>query len=396
MNQTAIPRPEYPRPQFVRAAWINLNGTWSYRTDRPESGEARGFQHDAPFTETITVPFCRESRLSGIGDTDFCDSVWYRRTVTLPADWQRPGRHTLLHIGACDYKTSVWVNGQHVGDHTGGYVSFSFDISHALKAGENTLTVRATDHVRTHEQPGGKQSDQYASYGCMYTRTTGIWQTVWLENLPEAYISHTKYYPDIDRQKLVIEAQTVGGEGLTLAASASYAGKPMGHGEVTVHGGKAVLELPLNELYLWEVGAGRLYDLTLTFGEDRADSYFGMRRIECRDGILYLNGKPVFQRLVLDQGFYPDGIYTAPTAAELEADIDRSLAMGFNGARLHQKVFEPQFLSLCDRKGYIVWGEHANWGWISPGRPPMRISCPNGARCWRGTSTIPPSSAGAR
>ena len=255
MNQTAIPRPEYPRPQFVRAAWINLNGTWSYRTDRPESGEARGFQHDAPFTETITVPFCRESRLSGIGDTDFCDSVWYRRTVTLPADWQRPGRHTLLHIGACDYKTSVWVNGQHVGDHTGGYVSFSFDISHALKAGENTLTVRATDHVRTHEQPGGKQSDQYASYGCMYTRTTGIWQTVWLENLPEAYISHTKYYPDIDRQKLVIEAQTVGGEGLTLAASASYAGKPMGHGEVTVHGGKAVLELPLNELYLWEVGA---------------------------------------------------------------------------------------------------------------------------------------------
>lgn len=362
MNQAAIPRPEYPRPQFVRAAWINLNGTWSYRTDRPESGEARGFQHDAPFTETITVPFCRESRLSGIGDTDFCDSVWYRRTVTLPADWQRPGRHTLLHIGACDYKTSVWVNGQHVGDHTGGYVSFSFDISHALKAGENTLTVRATDHVRTHEQPGGKQSDQYASYGCMYTRTTGIWQTVWLENLPEAYISHTKYYPDIDRQKLVIEAQTVGGEGLTLAASASYAGKPMGHGEVTVHGGKAVLELPLNELYLWEVGAGRLYDLTLTFGEDRADSYFGMRRVECRDGILYLNGKPVFQRLVLDQGFYPDGIYTAPTAAELEADIDRSLAMGFNGARLHQKVFEPQFLSLCDRKGYIVWGEHANWG----------------------------------
>ena len=358
-----IPRPEYPRPQFVRPAWLNLNGPWEYQTDRGESGEARGFARGAevPFTETITVPFCRESELSGIGDKDFCDCVWYRKTVSLPADWLG-GRRTVLHIGACDYRTDVWVNGQYIGEHIGGYVSFSFDITAALQEGDNVLTVRATDHLRTGEQPGGKQCMQYHSYGCSYTRTTGIWQTVWLENLPGAYIAHTKYYPDLDRSKLVIEADLHGGEGLTLCADASYNGVAQGHGETVVHGGKATLELPLKELYLWEVGNGRLYDLTLTFGEDRVESYFGMRSVRCVDGFLYLNGKPVFQRLVLDQGFYPDGIYTAPTAAELEADIDRSLAMGFNGARLHQKVFEPLFLSLCDRKGYMVWGEHANWG----------------------------------
>ncbi|MBR6782434.1 MAG: beta galactosidase jelly roll domain-containing protein [Clostridia bacterium] len=356
------PRPEFPRPQFDRgdANWLNLNGPWEYRTDRGQTGEQRGFQNGAPFSETITVPFCRESELSGIGDVDFCDSVWYRKTLTLPEDWA--GKRILFHIGACDYYTKVWVNGQYMGDHTGGYVAFSFDITKALKEGENTLTVGVWDHLRDDTQPGGKQSPRYESFGCFYTRTTGIWQTTWLECVPTDYIASTKYYPDIERQKLVIEALTVGGEGMTLTAKASYNGKAMGEGTTVVHGGKAVLEVELNELHLWEVGNGRLYDLTLTMGEDAVQSYFGMRKIECRDGFFYLNGRCVFQRLVLDQGFYPDGIYTASTLSELEADIDRSLAMGFNGARLHQKVFEPLFLSLCDKKGYIVWGEHANWG----------------------------------
>ena len=355
------PRPEFPRPQFDRgdANWLNLNGPWEYQTDRGLTGEQRNYQNGAPFSETITVPFCRESELSGIGDKDFCEGVWYRKTLTLPADWA--GKRVLFHIGACDYYTKVWVNGQYMGDHIGGYVAFSYDITKALKEGENTITVGVEDHLRTGTQPGGKQSMLYHSYGCSYTRTTGIWQTTWLECVPTDYIASTKYYPDIERGKLVIEALTIGGEGMTLTAKATYEGKDMGVGTTVVHGGKALVEVPLDELHLWEVGNGRLYDLTLTMGEDTVDSYFGMRKIECRDGFFYLNGKCVFQRLVLDQGFYPDGIYTASTLSELEADIDRSLAMGFNGARLHQKVFEPLFLSLCDKKGYIVWGEHANW-----------------------------------
>ncbi len=370
-NTPAIPRPEFPRPQFDRGEqnWINLNGTWAYRTDRALSGEARGFRSGVDFDETITVPFCRESVLSGIGDVDFCDGVWYRKSLILSPEWV--SERTILHIGACDYRTKVWVNDKFVGEHIGGYVSFSFDLTDAVHAGENTIVIGVTDFVRPHEQPTGKQCPEYHSFGCFYTRTTGIWQTVWLERVPYDYIASTKYYPDIDRGTLRVEATVIGGEGMTLTGNASYEGLPQGTDSATVHGGRATLEISLKELHLWEVGKGRLYDLQLTLDRangnskenvDTVKSYFGMRKIECRDGFFYLNGKPVFQRLVLDQGFYPDGIYTASSLAELEADIDRSLAMGFNGARLHQKVFEPLFLSLCDKKGYIVWGEHANWG----------------------------------
>lgn len=359
----SMPRPECPSPQFDRGedARLLLNGPWAFDTDRDGTGDARGLPTapDAAFGETIVVPFCRESVLSGIGDTSYCEHVWYRRTVTLPATWI--GGRVLLHIGACDFQTRVWVNGQPVGEHRGGFISFSFDITDALTAGENAITIGVDDYLRTREQPGGKQAPEQ-SHGCFYTRTTGIWQTVWLEHVPDASIAHVRYVTDIDAPSLCVEAEVRAAEGMTLTATATYEGKAVGTASATVHGGRAVLDLPLAERHLWDVGEGRLYDLTLTLGEDTVKSYFGLRRVDCVDGILYLNGRPVFQRLVLDQGFYPDGIFTAPTGAELEADIDRSLAMGFNGARLHQKVFEPYFLSLCDRKGYIVWGEHASWG----------------------------------
>ena len=362
MTNVSVPRPEYPRPQFERERWINLNGKWEYKTDRGMSGVERGFNKpDFDFDESIIVPFCRESELSGIGDKDFCQCAWYRRRIDIPSDWRDNGRRVILNVGACDYLSRVWVNGKYIGHHVGGYVAFSFDITDALKDGENYVTIQATDDVRSGNQPAGKQSAPYFSKGCSYTRTTGIWQTVWLECVEKYYITNTKYYPDIQRQKLVIEAYVSGGDGLCLGAVATFEGREVGRAAVTVHGRVVTLELPLSELHLWEVGCGRLYDLTLTYGDDIVKGYFGMRRVDCRDGIMYLNNKPVFQRLVLDQGFYPDGIYTASSLDALERDIDLSLAVGFNGARLHQKVFEPLFLSLCDKKGYIVWGEHANW-----------------------------------
>ncbi len=360
-------RPEYPRPQMERADWLNLNGLWEYVTDRAESGTDRKlYLPEAIFSETIEVPFCRESVLSGIGDTDFCSSVWYRKRLMMPVAWA--GKRVLLHIGACDYRTTLWVNGRELGTHVGGMSSFSFDLTDALGEGENVLTLRVIDHTRSENQPGGKQSDRYDSHGCHYTRTTGIWQTVWLEAVENAYIKNTKYYPDIDAGTLTLEAVAENADGMVLSARAFYEGKPVGEGSAVVHAKHARLTIALSELHLWEIGNGRLYDLELTLGNDRVKSYFGMRNIGLKDGIFYLNGKCVFQRLVLDQGFYPDGIWTAPSDEALLGDIERSIAMGFNGARLHQKVFEERFLYHCDRLGYIVWGEDGNWG-INLARP---------------------------
>ncbi|MGI6199978.1 MAG: glycoside hydrolase family 2 protein [Christensenellales bacterium] len=357
---TTLPRSEYPRPQMVRPDWINLNGTWQFEIDHGDSGRARGLVEKPQLDGQITVPFCPESPLSGVGYKDFMAAVWYRRTFTLPDNWQ--GKRVLLHIGACDYRTEVWVNGRSVGVHVGGYVSFCFEITQALAPGENTLVICAQDDTRSGAIPSGKQSNRYGSYDCVYTRTTGIWQTVWLEAAPQAYVARTRMIPDIDTGELNLEVFCEGAHGMTVSAQASYQGAPMARAEARITGNVARMTLKLAELHLWQPGDPALYDLALNLGEDRVTSYFGMRSIACVDGKLLLNGKPLFQRLVLDQGFYPDGIYTAPTDAELQADIQRSLDMGFNGARLHEKIFEPRFLSHADRMGYLVWGEHANWG----------------------------------
>ena len=353
-----IPRPEHPFPQFVRKDWMNLNGTWDFEFDFSVSGLERGFEKRTDFQEQILVPFCPESDLSGIGYKDFIPAVWYHRTFSI-SEGQKEGR-ILLHFGAVDYDCRVFVNGKEAGRHKGGYVSFSFDITELSVAGENHLTVYAQDDTRSPMQPIGKQSDRYASHDCSYTRTTGIWQTVWLEFVPVHYIKQVWYYPNISEKSLTIKA-CVEGTG-TLEAHASYEGKACGSASAFCSCGNVFLTLPLDELHLWEPGAGRLYDLDLSFGDDKVSSYFGMREVKL-DGYRFLiNGKSVFQRLILDQGFYPDGIYTAPSDEALSGDIRLSMAAGSNGARLHQKVFEPRFLYHCDRLGYLAWGEMANWG----------------------------------
>lgn len=351
-------RSEHPNPQCKRTGWRNLNGAWQFDFDFGKTGKDRRLYEAISLPQTIEVPFCPESPLSGIGYRDFMPAVWYRRTFHI-SEAERNGK-ILLHFGAVDYHATVYINGRQVGEHRGGFTAFTLDIGHACAVGENVLTVCAEDDCRDDRIPSGKQSPYYKSKDCVYTRTTGIWQTVWLEFVPLDHISSFRLYPDAENATLRISARLVG-KG-TLRAEASYQGKPMGTAEKTADCGVCDLELSLAEAHLWEAGHGRLYDLTLTFGEDRVESYFGLRSISF-DGMRFcLNKKPVFQRFVLDQGFYPDGIYTAPTEEALIRDITLSQALGFNGARLHEKVFEPLFLYHCDRLGYMVWGEYPNWG----------------------------------
>lgn len=354
-----IPRHEHPTPQSERSDWLNLNGAWEFELDTGVSGIARRVFEQAHLSGSITVPFCPESKLSGVENTDFLNCVWYRRDIELPANWNT-GR-VLLHFGAVDHTAHVYLNGTEVGTHRGGYSSFCFDITDALKPGTNSLCVCAIDDSRSSLYGHGKQSARYHSYGCYYTRVTGIWQTVWLEHVPDAYVRNFRLTPDIYNSALTVEAELVGTG--TLTAEAFYEGKPVGTLTLRApQGGSVVGTLPLSELQLWEPGHGRLYTLKLTFGEDTVSSYFGMRHIAL-DGYRFMfNGKPLFQRLVLDQGYYPDGIYTAPNDEALIRDIQISMDAGFNGARLHQKVFEPRFLYHCDRMGYLVWGEYGNWG----------------------------------
>ena len=354
-----IPRSEHPKPQFRRDGWMNLNGTWAFEIDQGRSGQDRGLQKpDAALSGQILVPFCPESDLSGVGYKDFMYGVWYQKKVTL-TEAQCAGT-VYLHFGAVDYEAVVYVNGKAAGGHKGGYVSFQLDITALVVPGENVITLNAIDDTRNGMYASGKQSPKPYSFGCFYTRTTGIWQTVWLEFAPKAHIQSVHYETDLTAQTLYLTAKLAGTA--DFKALASYEGKPMGQAAAANAAGELKVAIRLEELHLWEPGAGRLYDLELTFGEDLVHSYFGMRSIRL-DGYKFLiNEKSVFQRLILDQGFYPDGIYTASSDAALERDIDMCMELGFNGARLHEKIFEERFLYHCDRKGYLVWGEYPNWG----------------------------------
>ncbi|MBQ7549704.1 MAG: beta-galactosidase [Clostridia bacterium] len=360
-----IPRPEYPNPQFQRQNWINLNGSWKFQIDNAKSGlERKIYQDPSRFNREITVPFCPESVLSGIGYKDFMAAVWYSRDFEIPERFA--GMRVFLHFGAVDHKATVFLNGEEIGTHSGGYTHFKFDITDCIIGGKNTLTVYVEDDVRSPMVPRGKQSELYYSHGCDYTRTTGIWQTVWLEFTPQSYIESIKITPNAANSSVDIRAKVVGSG--TFEALALFHDKIMGVASVDTVNGIADAHLELKAAHLWDVGAGNLYDLELRFNNDRVDSYFGLRDIKLEGYKFMLNGKSVFQRLVLDQGYYPDGIYTAPDEDSLIRDIRISLDVGFNGARLHQKIFEPRFLYHCDKMGYLVWGEYPNWGldWSRP------------------------------
>ncbi len=374
-----MPRPEHPKPQLERKDWINLNGSWEFAIDNAMIGMDQHWE-SRHFDSRITVPFCPESVLSGVGHTDFMNCVWYRRELFIPDAWKN--KRVILHFGAVDYRATVYVNGKKAGTHKGGYTSFSFDITDLLAKGENFVSVCAVDLIRTYKQPRGKQSDQLGSYGCLYTRTTGIWQTVWMEAVSEIYLQKTKYYPDAENGNLQI-LLTVNRRdpACVCRATAFYEGKEMGFAETVLNAMTPSLSLNLKETHLWEVGQGRLYDLKLEIlknGQviDCVNSYFGLRHVDLRENAFCLNGKKVFGRWVLDQGFYPDGIYTAPSEEALKKDIELGIQLGFNGARLHEKIFEERYLYWADKLGYLVWGEHANWGLHFPSMTDLNCFLP--------------------
>ena len=355
---------KHPNPQFERKNIEILNGEWDFgfkkakrnfkfSTDEKRAVEVR---NKNTYTHKINVPFCVESELSGIQYKDFINMVWYKKSVEIKKDENR----VFLCFGAADHLTTVLVNGMLAGRHKGGYTSFKFDITDLVNDGENEIFVLCEDDVKNPFVIRGKQSEWKKSHACDYTRTTGIWQTVYLEYAPATRVEGFKIYPDHKNGLVTINFNLKGKADLTCEAF--FDGKTVGKSTFIDASDNAVMQLKLDEIHLWEVGNGQLYDLEITFGEDKVYSYFGLRNVRL-DGYKFLiNEKSVFQRLVLDQGFYKKGIYTAPSDEDLIKDIELSIAVGFNGARLHQKVFDPRFLYFADKMGYIVWGEYANWG----------------------------------
>ena len=362
----AVPRPEHPRPDLCRENWMSLNGEWQFEIDKAADGESRGLTYGKEFNAKIIVPFCPESKLSGIGlgNTERLKNVWYRRTFELPPAMK--SKRVRIHFGGVDYQAWVYINGQLAGTHVGESAAFNFDISKLLKAGANEVVVKVLDDMWSGLQPRGKQSPDNSG-GCIYTRTTGIWQSVWLEAVGSSFVEGISIVPDPDNSRVVIQAKINGlDKNLMLKAEAFADGKPVGS-DTAKGPGQNRLVLNLKEKKLWEPGAPFLYDLkfTLYSGREKIDelkSYFGLRKITIAGRRILINGKPVFQRLILDQGFYPDGLWTAPSDQALKKDIEMSMACGYNGARLHQKVFEPRFLYWADKLGYIVWGEYPDWG----------------------------------
>ena len=368
MTVTPIPRPEHPKPQLERSDWINLNGTWSFSFDFGRSGIERGFTRSTGFDREIVVPFCPESALSGIGHTDFLQSVWYHRSIEVPVEWR--GTRVLLHFGGVDFECHAYIDGRHVGGHFGGSSSFYFDITSFVAAGSSFhLVVHATDDTRSTLQGGGKQSLDYHSVGCFYTRTTGIWQTVWLEAVPFQGLHSYEQCPNIDIQQLHIRPTFFElARNLTFHATASLDGRIIAEGVMPLSN-TGVLSLDLShEFNLWSPDKPTLYDLDLRILDrdgrvrDHVRSYAGMRTLHVEGSQFFLNNEPLYLRFVLDQGYYMQGIWTAPSDDALRRDIELGIEAGFNGARLHQKVFEERFHYWADKLGYLTWAEYPSWG----------------------------------
>lgn len=362
----AIPRPEYPRPQFERKDWVNLNGEWSFAFDFVGSGLEKGYPDSKGFDNRITVPFCPESKLSGVEYTDFINNIWYQRPISMPVAWN--GKQVMLNFGAVYYNSEIYIDGKLAGRHFGGSTPFAIDVTDYISDGkEHSLVVHAYSDPRTTKQPAGKQNVRLNQFECMYTRTTGIWQTVWMEPVDRNALCRAQVITDIDRNQIIIRPQFYTDHAGTLKVTLKDGDKTIASQTVPATN-YATVVFDVKKPKLWSPEDPHLYGIVYEVKDkdgrttDLINSYTGMRKIHVDGNKIYLNNKPFYQRLVLDQGFYPEGIWTAPSDDALKNDIELSMAAGFNGARLHQKVFEERFHYWADKLGYITWGEAPSWG----------------------------------
>ena len=368
-----LPRAEYPRPQLERDEWINLNGEWSYEFDFSKSGFDRQRFNAKNFDNSIIVPFCPESHLSGVNFRDFINAMWYQRDIAVPDNWAN--KRVILNFGAVDYMAVIFINGKEIFRHYGGSSSFSVDITPYVTAGGNdNLVVYVEDDLRSSLQTSGKQSHSLNSGGCHYTRVTGIWQTVWMESVSKGGLKNCRITPDLDNKQFVFEPVFY-----DLDQDASFKVRILNDGKEIfskkiLASDNSFIFAPIKNIKPWSPESPFLYDIEFSVLDkngkviDLVNSYAGMRKVELRGKELYLNNAPYYQRLVLDQGYYPDGHWTASHDSLLRKDIELSKEAGFNGARLHQKVFEQRYFYWADKLGYLTWGESASWGvdWTNP------------------------------
>jgi beta-galactosidase/beta-glucuronidase len=363
LSRKAVPRPEYPRPQFARTLWLNLNGEWEFAFDDTNEGLTQGWHDGRQLPLRIVVPFAYQTLLSGINDKSIHEVVWYARSFELPDGFDQ--RDVLLHFGAVDYAATVWINGNEVGHNRGGHVPFQFDIAPYLCKGENRLTVRVADR-QDPQQPRGKQSHTGLPESIDYYCTTGIWQTVWLEPVPPIRIEELRMITHAKRSLLELTV-------FLHAPSAAWRvevevleqGKrvALGVDETAVATGRLGITIPYAKL--WSPESPHLYDLQVRLYDgdkllDEVGSYVGLRGIELREGKFLLNGKPTYLKMILDQGYWPEGYLTAPSDEALQTDIGWVKMFGFNGVRKHQKIEDPRWLYWCDRLGVLVWEEMPN------------------------------------
>jgi beta-galactosidase/beta-glucuronidase len=364
-------RQEYPRPSLVRERWLCLNGKWRFDFDDQNQGlKEKWFNDGKQLSKEINVPYAYQTPASGINSQEYHEVVWYARDFEVPDKWRED--RILLHFGAVDYEATVWVNGIVAGKHEGGYVPFSFDITDLLQQGTNQLVVRVVDEDRIN-QPRGKQTATKKQWGCWYTPVTGIWQSVWLEPVAITRFTDVFLKPDIDEERLVIEYTLSKLQpGLTIEVVAIEDGQPIASQEVAAPSrisrwldaplSRGIVNLSVPSPRLWSPESPFLYDLVLRLkaGDkvlDELKTYFGMRKVHVEQGQVYLNNRPYYQRLILDQGYWVEGLYTAPSMEALRRDVELTKAMGFNGTRKHQKIEDPYFYYFCDKLGLLVWSE---------------------------------------